>query len=93
MKTDAYPKLIWTIILLFFFAFFTINHWYIVKQLNDPKTGIRKQISDTQDKIKSLNSELSKWKSESNMIIEAKKLKLRKSQDGEVVILENETDS
>jgi cell division protein FtsB len=54
---------------------------------------INKQISDTQDRIKSLNTQLSKWTNESNMILEAKKLNLRSMQEGEVVILENENDS
>jgi F0F1-type ATP synthase membrane subunit b/b' len=93
MKNDAYQKLIWTLVLFSLFTFFTINTWYIEKKLIDPKDGIRKQISDTQDEIKSLNSELSKWKNESNMTLEAKKLNLRKKVDGEVVILEKENDS
>ena len=89
----AYKKLIWILALIALFAFFTINNYYIMNQLTHPIKGIRKQIADTQDRIKSLNTELSRWKNETNMTQEAKKLKLRKAQEGEIVILENETDS
>lgn len=86
---NAFSKLVWILILLAFFAFFTINHYYLDEQLKK----VNRQITDTQDKIKSLNTELSKWTNESNMIQEAKKMHLRNMQDGEVVILENENDS
>ena len=90
---NAFPKLILTIVFLFLFAFFSINFLYVKQQLTHPVKGVKKKIADTQDKIKSLNTELSKWINEYNMTLEAKKLNLRKSAEGEVVILENETDS
>jgi hypothetical protein len=86
---NAFKKLVWILILFTFFTFFTINYFYMDKQLKI----VIKQISDTQDRIKSLNSELSKWKNDDNMILEAKKLHLRKMQESEVVILDNENDS
>ena len=89
MNNEAFNKLRWILVLMLIFALLTINHWYIDEQLK----VTNKQITDTQDRIKSLNSQLSKWTNESNMILEAKKLKLRNMEAGEVIILENENDS
>ena len=94
MKNSIFKNLIIIFILLFFNGIFQINYWNIKKQkLNHPTKGIRKQIADSEDKIRSLNSVLSKWTSETNMTIEAKKLKFKKMEPDERVILENETDS
>lgn len=71
------------------FALLYVNSQYFIKKQKDTN----KQITDTQDKIKSLNSDLSKWLNESNMTLEAKKLKMRKAEAGEIVNLEDENDS
>jgi len=89
MKTEAYHKLIWIFVLLALWAVFQINHFYVDEQ----RKLISKEITDTQDRIKSLNSQISKWTNENNMVQEAKKLKLRKTEEGEVVFLDDETDT
>lgn len=71
------------------FALLYVNSQNFVKKQKE----VHKQITDTQDQIKSLNSELSKWQNAENMTLEAKKLKLRKAEIGEIVILEGENDS
>lgn len=91
MKDEAYPfhKLIVIFILVLLYAVFFIIHLYLMEQ----RKNVSLEISTTQDRIKSINSQISKWTNDANMIHEAKKLKLRKMEEGEVVVLHDETDS